>query len=74
MYTSLSNRLKPFIQTTNIIKTTDLIIITALINRAITAKAGKTNIIYAKKRTAVYKDIYQKNTSALKKYIKHNLI
>jgi hypothetical protein len=30
--------------------------------------------MFVKKRTVVYKNIYQNNTSALKKYIKHGLI
>jgi hypothetical protein len=44
---------------------------TAFTNKA--AKAEKANAIYVKRRTAAYEDIHQKNASALKKHIRHNL-
>jgi hypothetical protein len=56
IFISLSNRLKPFIQTINIIKTTALATVTAFTNRA--AKAERANAMYVKRRTAAYKNIY----------------
>jgi hypothetical protein len=50
-----------------------LAIATIFINRAVIAKARKINTIYARKRTIVYKNTHQKNTSVLRKYIRHNL-
>jgi hypothetical protein len=45
---------------------------TVPINRLATVEAGKANAIYAKKRTAVYKNTHQRNASALRNYIRHN--
>jgi hypothetical protein len=61
-------------QTTNIIRTTVLVIATAFADRVITAEARKINVICARRRTVVYKDTHQKSTSVLRKYIKHDLI
>jgi hypothetical protein len=69
--TSLNNRLKPFIRTVNIIKTTALATATALTDRA--AKAGRANAICVRRRTAACEDTYQKNASALRKYTRQDL-
>src|SRR6266567_9044121 len=37
-------------------------------------EARRANAIYAKRRTAVYRDIYQRNRSTPKRHIKRNLI
>ena len=81
---NLKNHLKPFIWTANIIKTAALIvaiIITAIaktmtifINRMAIIEAKRANVMYAKRRIAIYRDIYQRNGSALRRYIKRNLI
>jgi hypothetical protein len=71
--TSLSNRLKPFIQTANIIRTTALATATALTDRAVAAKARKANAMFVKRKTAAREDTHQKNVSVLKKYTKHGL-
>jgi hypothetical protein len=71
---SLSNRLKPFIQTANTIKTTAITkIITVPINRPITAEVKRVNAMCVKRRTAAYEDTHKKNVSALRKYTEHNL-
>jgi hypothetical protein len=64
--TSLSNHLKPFIQTINIIRTTALATVTAFTDR--TAEAGRANAIYIKRRTAAYKT-HTKKTQALQESI-----
>jgi DNA-binding NtrC family response regulator len=46
---------------------------TAFIDRAVAAEARKANAMYVRKRTVAYKDTHQKNVSALRKHIKHNL-
>jgi hypothetical protein len=70
-FTSLSNRLKPFIQTVNIIKTTALTTATALTDRA--TKTGRANVICVRRRTAACGDTHQKNASALRKHTKQDL-
>ena len=37
-------------------------------------EAKRANAIYTKRRTAVHKDIYQRNRNTLKRYTKRNLI
>jgi hypothetical protein len=46
---------------------------TVLTDRAVAAKAERANVMFVRRRTAVCENIYQKNTSALKKHIKHGL-
>jgi hypothetical protein len=43
-------------------------------DRAIAAEAGRANAMCVKRRTAACGNTYQKNVSALRKYIKHDLI
>ena len=65
---NLRNRLKPFIWTANTIKTTALIVaititaiveaMTVFIDGMAMKEAERVNAIYARRRTAVYGDIY----------------
>ena len=81
---NLRNRLKPFIWTVNTTRMTALIvviIITAIVEAMIVftdgtvmTEAKRVNAIYARRRTSVYRDIYQRNRSALRRYIKRNSI
>ena len=74
---NLRNHPKPSIQTTNTIKMIALIVATTttaiaeattvFIDRMAIKEAERANAIYTKRRTAIYKDIYQRNRSALKK-------
>jgi hypothetical protein len=71
--TSLNNRLKPFIQTANIIGTTALITAITLTDRAVAAKTRKANTMSVRRKTAACEDTYQKNASALRKHTRHGL-
>ena len=81
---NLRNRLKLSIQTANTIKTTALIVviiitaiveaITVLIDGIVIIEAKRANAIYVRRRTAVYRDIYQRNGNAPRRYTKRNLI
>ena len=81
---NLRNRPKSFIQIANIIRMTALIIATitttiaeattVLIDRTVIIETKRANTIYTRKKTAIYRNIYQRNRSALKKYTKRNLI
>ena len=81
---NLRNRPKPSIQTANTIRTTALIIAiiitaiievtTILIDRIAIIEDRRVNTIYARKRTAVYRDIHQRNGSALRRHTKRNSI
>ena len=48
--------------------------ITVFINGIAIIEAKRANTIYARRRTAVYRDIYQRNRSTLWRYTKRNLI
>ena len=72
---NLSNHLKSSIQTVNIIRTITMVKVTTIfMDRIVMAEAKRANTIYARRRTAVYRDIYQRNGSAPKRHIKRNLI
>jgi hypothetical protein len=72
--TSLSNRLKPFIQTVNITRITITTkATTVLTDRAVAAEAGRANAMFIRKRTAAREDTHQKNASALRKHTRHGL-
>ncbi len=47
---------------------------TVLIDGIVIIEAKRANAIYTRRRTAVYRDIYQRNRSALRRYTKRNLI
>ena len=72
---NLSNCPKPSIQTVNIIRITTIIkVIIIFMDGIAIAEARKVNVMYARRRTAIYRNIYQRNRSTLKRYIKRNII